>query len=256
MALELRNIHFSFNGKTIFNDISARFEKSNIYAIIGPNGSGKTTLLKIILMLCKPSVGNVLYEGKNIKIFSFIDRAKVFSYLPQIPHFNSEDSLWEVAKRGDYPHKRNPPAPRSLSERKEIAEKYLELQNMWNRKMSTLSGGEIQRGIIARVIIQDTPIMILDEPLNHLDLPHRLKLFELFEKMREEGKTIIYAVHDFNFSLEYCHKIFIITKKGNLKELKGGEEDLKKILKETYNVDFKTIKSKDKFYFFPNIGKE
>lgn len=256
MALELKNIHFSFNGKTILNGVSANFEKSNIYAIIGPNGSGKTTLLKTILMLRKPTAGNILYEGKDIKIFSFLDRAKVFSYLPQIPHFNSEDSLWDLAKRGDYPHKRNPPAPRSLSERKEIAEKYLELKNMWDRKMSTLSGGEVQRAIIARVTIQDTPIMILDEPLNHLDLPHRLKLFELFEKMRDEGKTIIYAVHDFNISLEYCHKIFIITKEGNLKKLKGGEEEFKKILKETYNVEFKVIKSNDKFYYLPMIGKE
>lgn len=256
MALEVKNITFSYNGGLLLKDASVAFEKSQIYAIIGPNGAGKTTFLKIALSLLKPQSGDVFYEGKNLKSLTYLQKAKIFSYLPQMPVYSQEDKLWEVVKRGDYPHRRIPPPPRSLSLRKEIAEQYLELKNMWERKMSTLSGGEIQRGVIARVVIQDTPVMVFDEPLNHLDLSHRLKLFELFQKMKNEGKTIIYAVHDFNISLEYNHKIFLIQKGGDLKQLNNREEEVKEILKETYGVDFKTAKTDDKYYYFPFKRKE
>ncbi|MCX7831168.1 MAG: ABC transporter ATP-binding protein, partial [Acidobacteria bacterium] len=169
MALEVRNISFAYNGGILLKDANISFEKGQIYAIIGPNGAGKTTFLKILLSLLKPTSGDVFYDCINLKSFSYLQRAKIFSYLPQIPNFNPEDKLWEVAKRGDYPHRRIPPAPRPLSTRKAIAEEYLELKNLWGRKIGTLSGGEIQRGVIARVLIQDAPVMVFDEPLNHLD---------------------------------------------------------------------------------------
>ncbi len=256
MTLEVKNITFSFNGRKLFESTSAVFEKSKIYAIVGPNGSGKTTFLKILLSLIKPNSGSIIYEGKEIKSFSHLHKAKTFAYLPQIPCFNPEETLWEIVRRGEYPHKRIPPPPRPLSLRKEIAEKYLELENLWNRKMETLSGGEVQRGIISRIIIQDSPVMVFDEPLNHLDLRHRLKLFELFEKMKQEGKIIIYAVHDFNMSLEYDHHILVIDKKGNLKQLTGKEGEIAETLRQIYGVDFKIAKTENKFYYFPFIRKE
>lgn len=256
MVLEAKNITFAYNDKCLLNEVNISFDKSQIYAIIGPNGAGKTTFLKILLSLLKPQSGNIFYDGKNLKSLSYLQKAKFFSYLPQMPFYSPEDRLWEVVKRGDYPHRRFPPPPRPLFIRKEIAEKYLELGNMWERKMSTLSGGEIQRGIIARVIIQDAPVMVFDEPLNHLDLFYRLKLFELFDKMRDEGKTIIYAVHDFNISLEYNHKIFLIQRGGSLRQLNSRKEEVNEILKKTYGVDFKTAKTDDKYYYIPYKRKE
>jgi len=143
-----------------------------------------------------------------------------------------------------------PPPPRPFCERKKIAEDFLDLKNLWDRKLGSLSGGEIQRGLIARVIIQDTPILLFDEPTNHLDLSYRLRLFQLFDKLKREGKIIIYAIHDFNISIRFKHNIFILSREGKLKQFKEDSQ-LIDALRETYGVDFDFAKISDFSIFYP-----
>jgi iron complex transport system ATP-binding protein len=250
MVLELRKVTFKFDKKKILKDVSLHFNQSSINAIIGPNGAGKTTFLRIISGLLLPDSGDMMIDNKKITEFSYIQRAKVISYLSQFPSYNKEETLLEMAKKGDYPYKRLPPPPRPFSERKKIAEVFLDLKNLWDRKLGSLSGGEIQRGLIARVIIQDTPIVLFDEPTNHLDLTYRLKLFQLFDRLRSEGKIIIYAIHDFNISLRFKHNIFILSKEGMLKQFKDDSQ-LIDALKETYGVDFDFAKISDFSIFYP-----
>lgn len=251
MGVELKSVSFNYGKRVILKDVSITIENSSINAIIGPNGIGKTTLLKLIAGLLKPQNGEIFCNSLNLNKIDYLRRAKIISYLSQFPLYNKEESLFELVKKGDYPHKRLPPPPRSFEKRKEIAEEFLNLKELWHRKINTLSGGEIQRGVVGRLIIQDTPIMILDEPTNHLDLFYKLKLFQLFNKLKSEGKTIIYAIHDFNISLQFKHNIFVLGKGGEVIKC-SNKDELKENLCEVYQVNFEVLEVSDFAFFYPN----
>lgn len=255
MVLKLENVTFEYENKVIFKDLNITFEEGKIYSIIGPNGSGKSTLLKLLLCFVKVKEGKIEIEQKDLYLFSPIQRAKIFSYVPQIPQYDGDMTLFELVKKGDYPHMVLPPPPRPFKERLKIVEDYLELDGLWNRRLNTLSGGEIQRGLIARAIVQDTPILIMDEPFNHLDVSHRVIFLRLINKLKREKKIIIYTTHDLNCSSGPDNEIYLIKKDGVLVKLKKDENNYEKILKETFNVKFQKIKNERETYYIP-IEKE
>ena len=249
MALEVRDLRFGYGGnEPLFRDFSALFAPGSITAVLGPNGSGKTTFLKVLLGLLEPSGGEVLLGERSIGSMEYRERAEKISYLPQRGIQPQEWSLRELVEKGGYAAS---DGSKSLKQRMDDAGERLELGTMWERRLSTLSGGELQRGLIARSIVQDCPVLIMDEPMNHLDLSHRLKICELFAALSKEGRTVIYAVHDFNISIQFDHRIFVLAREGRFIEAPREREAMESLLRETYSVDFSSVDIQDFSYYYP-----
>lgn len=233
--LETKNISFSIGKTKILKDISFGVEKNSFVGIIGPNGSGKSTLLKCIYGVNKPDGGNIYFEEEDLLAMPGKERAKKIAVLAQESSGQFDFSVGQVVEMGRYPHKK---ALENYSkEDEEIIDSVLEkmkLQDYRERSFNTLSGGEKQRVLIARLLIQQSDFIILDEPTNHLDIGHQI---DIMNTIKDMGVTVLAAIHDMNMAALYCDKV-ILMKKGEVLKQGNVEEVLTpEMLKTLFNVN-------------------
>ncbi len=203
-AVVVRDLEFSYNDKEVLKDVNFEIDRGEFLTVIGPNGAGKTTLVKILIGYLKPVRGEVLIFGHNPKE----NRKKVLEfvgYLPQREHFTDMPILVrDVMKL----------ANRSKSE--EELKKLLELVGMemyWNERFNELSMGQQQRVLIARALINDPKLLILDEPFNGVDLPSQGRIIELLNDLKRRGITVIAVLHNVNPLLHYVDKILLLNRR-------------------------------------------
>ena len=214
--IKLSNIDFSYNSSQSSNfsleNINIEIEKGDFLSILGPNGSGKSTLIKILSGYLKPKSGKVLLDNKILTHYSPKELAKKIAYVPQLPASIYPFSVYEIVAMGRYPYLGISGFERERDKEKilEIA-KLLELEHILDKGISEISGGEIQRTFIARAMVQEPQILLLDEPNAHLDIKHQLSIFNLLKKLNEEnGITIITVMHDLNLSKYYSSRILML----------------------------------------------
>ena len=233
--VEIKNLSYKTKDKVILDNISIKFPEKKFIGIIGPNGAGKSTLLKNIYGVLNSSSGDVFIDNKNIKNITGKERAKKIAVLSQEDREDFDFNIEDIVKMGRYPYK-NIFENYSKND-KEIALKMLKkvgMENYVGRSFKELSGGEKQRVLIARVLAQDTPILILDEPTNHLDIGYQLQLLHLIKHL---DKSVISALHDLNVASLFCDYIYIL-KDGKLIAEGTPEEVLnKENLKNIFNIE-------------------
>ncbi|WP_024470652.1 ABC transporter ATP-binding protein, partial [Treponema pedis] len=164
--------------------ITLSIKNKGVVGIIGPNGSGKSTLLKCLYRVLSPKSGIIMIDGKNIKEYPFKETAKKIAVAAQHNETHFDFNVLEMVLIGRSPHKRF--MERDSAEDIKLAYTALEQVNMESfadRNFSELSGGEKQRIILARALVQNTDCLILDEPTNHLDIKHRLQFMSLVKKL-------------------------------------------------------------------------
>ncbi|MFO7736296.1 MAG: ABC transporter ATP-binding protein [bacterium] len=210
IELSVKNISFSANGTEILKNISFKAEKSSAVTILGPNGAGKSTLLKCILGIYENWEGSIKIEDTEIKNFSAKKRAKKIGYVPQASDFRSADmSVEEFLRLSRYVDMSifgN--CPDFNSEQTKEAICLTEMSDYLTRRISTLSGGELQRMLICGVLIQDVRVMLLDEPVAHLDPGGRERINSIISKLvNEKEKTAVRVTHDINEAALYSDKI-------------------------------------------------
>lgn len=233
--LEVKNLRFDIGQTRILKDISFEVEENTFVGVIGPNGSGKSTMLKSIYGVNKPSGGNILFEGQDLLKMPSKDRAKKIAVLAQESGGQFDFSVQQVVEMGRYPHKN---ALENYSKYDlEIVDRVLKemkLEDYRERSFNTLSGGEKQRVLIARLLVQESKFIILDEPTNHLDIGHQIDIMNVIKKM---GVTVLSAIHDMNMAAIYCDKL-VFMRKGEVVAQGSVEETLtSEILKELFNVN-------------------
>lgn len=215
MYFGFNDVSIKYGEKEIVSHITIDFPIGKTTSILGANGSGKTSLLKVISKAVKPSSGNVLYAGKPLSSYRPKDLARKIAYLPQV-HFNPSDiDVRTLISYGRYPYKK---MGRALTAKDlEVIDHTIEitgLKNLQNRLIDTLSGGERQRAWIAMTICQEPEILILDEPITHLDIGHQLEVLELIKALgRQMNITIIMVLHDINLASRYSHQMYAIKNK-------------------------------------------
>ncbi|WP_134702110.1 ABC transporter ATP-binding protein [Ammoniphilus sp. YIM 78166] len=235
--VEVRNITKRYGNKTVVESVSVKIEKGKITSFIGPNGAGKSTLLSMISRLADQDSGEVIIENKNLNQWKSNELAKKVSILKQSNHINIRLTIRDLVSFGRFPYSQG-----KLSKEDwrhvDDAIKYMELQDMQDKFLDQLSGGQRQRAYIAMVLAQDTEYILLDEPLNNLDMKHSVQIMKVLRRLVDElGKTIVIVIHDINFAS--CYSDYIVALK-NGKVIKEGhthEIIQSPVLRDVYDMD-------------------
>lgn len=244
----------------VLKDVNITFEEGEFYGIIGPNGSGKTSFVRHILRLLDCQTGEIQVKQRDIKDFSRKDLAKEIAFLPQSSNGTTDFSVYDIVAMGRNPYKSRFSVLNQQD--KKMIEDAMESTNcskLKDKKIMQISGGERQRVLIARAIAQDTPWIVLDEPISNLDIKHQVELMEALRKLNlEKRKTVITILHDLNLAATYCSKI-VLLKNGQI-AYSGCVEDVmtRENLKSVYEIDFQVIGKEvlGKKYYLPILRSE
>jgi iron complex transport system ATP-binding protein len=215
--IETKQLSLGYRKKTVIDDLNISFCEGEFCALLGPNGAGKSTLLKAIIGFLKPQSGEIIIAKKSLESWHSQDLAKEISLIPQDAQLSFDYTVQELVQMGRFPYlgfwqkySRND---------KLVVNEVLEKLNLFNMKdnlYSQLSGGERRRVLIARALVQQTKIMLLDEAFANLDINHQREIMQLLSKIEEEeGKLIVLVSHNINLSAEYCNRI-IMMKQGKI----------------------------------------
>lgn len=211
LMLDINNIHFSIDGKKILDSISLSFEPHRIHGIIGPNGSGKSTLLKNICRIWEPQSGSILIQGKNYLTIPRKELSTIVTLVPQNTVVSFPISVFDMVAMG-----RNPHLGRFEGighKDRDIIERALRQTNIYalkDRNINELSGGEGQLAIIARALVTEASLVLLDEPTAELDVKHTLAILKILHDLKQQGKTILVTIHDLNLARQFCDTISIL----------------------------------------------
>lgn len=210
--IETKHLCLRLGKKDVLSDVSVGFAEGSFCGIIGTNGSGKTSLLKCLTKNLKPSSGSVYLDGQNLENYSYRELSRKLSLVPQHTQLMFDFSAHQLVLMGRIPYQK--PLANDRTEDLATVKKAMKLTSTWQFRDSdakTLSGGEFQRVIIARALAQETPVIMLDEPVSSLDLSHSFEIMELLEKINREGKTVIVVLHDLNLAMRYCKDILLLS---------------------------------------------
>lgn len=235
--IEVRQLSKAYGGKPVVENVSLQIGKGKITSFIGPNGAGKSTLLSMISRITAKDAGEVYIDGKEIGQCKSTDLAKQISILKQSNHINVRLTVRELVSFGRFPYSQGKLTPEDWKHVDEAIQ-YMELGDMQHKYLDQLSGGQNQRAYIAMVIAQNTEYVLLDEPLNNLDMRHSVQIMKVLRRLVDElGKTVIIVIHDINFAS--CYSDYIVALK-NGKVVKEGSTDQiieSSVLREVYDMD-------------------
>ena len=214
--LEIKNISYSVGENKILKDISFRCQSGEIIGIIGPNGSGKTTLLKTINRINPITNGDILLNGKSIKEYDEKELARDISFMNQNTNIEFDFPCIDIVVLGRYPYLER---FQEYSKKDiELAEKYMKLTNTYkfrDKSILQLSGGERQRVLFAKILTQESQVILLDEPIASLDMRYEEDLLKEVSKEKDKGKIIILVIHNLQTAIKYCSRLVLLSN-GNI----------------------------------------
>lgn len=214
VKISIDNLSVRFNQKMVLDHVSCHFNAGRFTAIMGQNGSGKTTMIRCINKDLKLTTGEIKIGNQSLAHMTTEELAMQIAFVPQgqEPVFGS--SVYETVLTGRLPFITWAPSQKDFDKVDEIIDQ-LHLNQFAFKNINALSGGERQKVYIARALVQDTPVIILDEPITYLDLKHQLEIMKILKDLARSGLNIIMVVHDINLALRFCDD-FIFIKSGHL----------------------------------------
>ena len=207
--IRIENLSKSYGAAQVLRDVTLDLPRGGVTSLIGPNGAGKSTLLSLIARLIAPDTGRVTLDGMDVAQAPGATLAQKLAILRQENHLVARLTVRELVGFGRFPHSagRLTPADRAAIDR---ALDYLDLQPLADRFVDQLSGGQRQRAFVAMVLAQDTDYLLLDEPLNNLDMKHGHAMMRLLSRAAHDlGKSVLVVLHDINFAS--CHSDRIVA---------------------------------------------
>lgn len=226
-----------YGKKRVVEDVTVSIQRGKITSFIGPNGAGKSTLLSMVSRLLDADTGEVLIDQSNIKKMKSNDFSKIVSILKQSNYMNVRLTIRELVSFGRFPYSKG----RLTAECEKMVDQaieYMALKDLENSYLDELSGGQKQRAFIAMVIAQDTEYILLDEPLNNLDMKHSVQIMKILRRLVDElGKTVVIVLHDINFASVYSDRIVALKDGKVVKDGPTNEIIQSTALKEIYDMD-------------------
>lgn len=207
--IKVDNLSWQVNEKHILDQISFDVKKGEIIGIIGPNGAGKTSLLRCLLNHQNNTTGNVYFKNKKITQYSAKQIAKSFAVVAQKSTPIFALSVFDVVRMGLLPHKGMFTLDSDYDRHQvEISLERVGLSSLMHQQFNVLSGGEQQRVLIARALVQKAEVLFLDEPTNHLDVYYQHQILQLVQSL---SITVIMTVHDLNLAGHYCQRLLLLN---------------------------------------------
>ncbi|MDR1757450.1 MAG: ABC transporter ATP-binding protein [Bacteroidales bacterium] len=210
--IQVNNLFFGYKKQDILHDISIQISIGSLTALIGTNGAGKSTLMKLMVRLLSPQSGSININEVPLSRYPIKQLAQTVAYVPQHQNIVFDFSVWDMVMNGRYPWQSAWCGESRID--KEKVEHVLEqchLIHLKDRMLTQLSGGELQRVHIARSFAQDTPVLLLDEPLAGLDIAHQHDIMDiLVHRQQQEKTTILVVLHDLTMVKQYCPQIILL----------------------------------------------
>ena len=235
--IQVKSLTKFYGKKAVVEDVTVDIQPGKITSFIGPNGAGKSTLLSMVSRLLNADTGEVLVNQSNARMMKSNDFAKSVSILKQSNYMNVRLTIRELVSFGRFPYSKG----RLTEEDERMVDQslaYMHLTELQDCFLDELSGGQRQRAFIAMVIAQDTQYILLDEPLNNLDMKHSVQIMKILRRLVDElGKTVVIVLHDINFASVYSDWI-VAMKDGKVVKNGPTEEIIQsEALNEVYDMD-------------------
>jgi len=251
-GVKVKELTFRYDKEVVLDHLSFEVNKGEILAILGPNGSGKTTLLKCLNMLLKPK-GSFFIDSFDISKFNEKEIAKFVGYVPQIHSLVFPYKVIDVVVSGRTPYLGfSTPTKKDYDHAYNVLNK-LGLTHLADKPYTQLSGGQLRLVLIARALVQQPKILLLDEPTSHLDLKNRVLVLKILREITSEGTTIIMSEHDPSLVSIFSDKILLmcngkIVSYGKAKDVLNRENIAK-----VYEVNVEIFERNGNRYVFPIV---
>jgi iron complex transport system ATP-binding protein len=207
--IEVKNLSLESNKEILISDLNIDFRPEEFWAILGNNGTGKSTLLETLAGFKSINQGKITINGKALFSFSPLQRAQKISFLTQATEASLNCTVEQNLSYARYPWHQKPIDKQKDRAIIESVMQVMDLQHLRDKNIQQISGGELRKVEIATALVQDSDVLMLDEPLNHLDLAFRIKLMSHLQQLSRK-KTIIMVTHDIQYVQKYCSNVIMI----------------------------------------------
>jgi iron complex transport system ATP-binding protein len=247
-SIETQNISFSYESATsaVFQDISLSVQPGDVFCLLGPNGIGKSTLLKCLGGILRIREGSILLNGRNLSDYKLPELARKIGYVPQGLLSAFPFRILDILLMGRAPHLGilESPSPKDLDIAYAAMEK-VGIVHLADRPCTAVSGGEWQLTLIARALVQEPQILMLDEPTSHLDMGNQMKILQVIHDLAANGMTFLMASHYPDHAFLVANKVALMNKGRILQTGSPNDVITEENLKTTYGIDVRIIPLED-----------
>lgn len=251
MSIQVKGLAFNYGKTSVLNHIGFAVNDGEVMSLVGPNGAGKSTLLKCMNRILKPSQGNVLIDGQDVKRMNLKTLSRFFSYVPQTALNTFPATVFDTVLLGRRPYVDWVVGPKN----REIVYDMLirmDLSHLAHRQFNELSGGEQQRCLVARALAQEPRVLLLDEPTSNLDLKHQMDVLNhVVDIVKEKAVSVIMAIHDLNLAAQYSDQIVFLRKGEIFRWGTPGETLVEENIRSVYEVDARVNNDHGRPYVVP-----
>ena len=237
--IEIKNIAFSYGKNQILQDVSFTAQNGECIGILGNNGAGKSTLITCINRICTPAAGEVLVDGKPVQSMNRNEMARTIAYVAQKNEL-AQATVFDCVLLGRKPYIKWAVSQEDLDLCAATIQR-VGLEQLQVRRLDELSGGELQKVMLARALVQQPKVLLLDEPTSNLDPKNQYEMMELVRQVaKEQGITVLIVIHDLNLALRYCDRFYFL--KDGMGYSYGGRETVtQSVIENVYGISAQVI---------------
>jgi iron complex transport system ATP-binding protein len=252
--LQIQNLHLTVPGKVLCQDLTLTLDSGQCWAILGKNGSGKTTLVHALSGLSKPASGSIRLDDKLLTDIPRRNLAQRIGVLLQEESTSFSGPVLDYVLLGRFPHAGSWQPDDGDLQAAHHALSQTGMTRAQAQSFATLSGGERQRVRIAQLLVQETDILFLDEPLQHLDLPHQLAIMKLLRELaHSQQKTVVMVLHELFWASQFCSHAMLLHDDGKILSGESACMISRKNMEALYQCGFQQLKTSNGNYFLPTL---